>query len=145
MNKSSINKGRENVKKLIKWYRGSNENDIKEFMRRGAINKTAIAKELGFSKSTFGSNKRLKKVLSIIDASISSGSNKIGANYPNTMRSVSDSIENSKLINELNKRVLELEHVNASLKVQVLDLKSKLKNLKYLDDYLDENGRIPRR
>ena len=58
---------RQSVRVLINWYRESSAEDIREFIRNGQLNRSSIASELGFSRSSYGSNKRLKQALDAID------------------------------------------------------------------------------
>ena len=132
---------RQSVRVLINWYRQSSTEDMREFIRNGQLNRSIIASELGFSRSSYGSNKRLKKTLEAIEERLRSDgvlhSRIESSKAPVRDRDASGSRRDKQ-------RLKSLEAQNADLRVRLEAATAKLKQYKIFEELLAETGRVPR-
>lgn len=137
--KSAQQLKRESVAKLLAWYVGHDEQSIREYVRGDRLNRSVISKELGFSRSSWGSNPRLKKALVGIERRLIEGGvlSAHESEKPIRDRSERKAMQNTQ-------RLSSLEQQNASLQEENKRLKHKLKKLNLIDDFLEETGRLPR-
>lgn len=140
---SAQQKKRASVKALIDWYRATGHEGLKEYIRRGQLNRSLISNELCFSRSSWGSNKRLKKALNGIEQRLrSEGILPPIKIDPSNYIPVRDRSESKRL--QSVRRLEALEKQNASLQAELDAAKDKLKQANIYDLYLAETGRMPR-
>tara|TARA_R110002153_G_scaffold274364_2_gene449502 strand:- start:213614 stop:214066 length:453 start_codon:yes stop_codon:yes gene_type:complete len=132
---------RQSVRVLINWYRESSAEDIREFIRNGQLNRSSIASELGFSRSSYGSNKRLKQALDAIDGRLRVDGVLLSRVEPSETP-VRDREASRNRIDK--QRLKSLEAQNADLRVRLEAATEKLKQYKIFGELLAETGRVPR-
>lgn len=150
--------GSVNVDKFISWSEVISNEDVIQFCRGGNLNKTAISRELGIAKSTFGSNGDLLTSLENFETSLRAkgilpelADSPVGdGDKDNTLKY--DQTYKKNILNT--KRLTQLEQENIALKAKNDDLERQLaraaqviaKSAKYEEQnkVMEEfNGRFP--
>jgi hypothetical protein len=145
--------GIENVKAFQEW---ANERDRagdwEDYVHRGQLNRSEIAKECCFALSSFRSNAGLGRALREAEAKLErsgvfaksrSAHGTRGRNADsNAIQAVNDRVMIAK--NQADQRVKALEEQNATLRAEVYELREQLKRFKHLDEHLCRTGRLLR-
>ena len=143
---SKMKTKQEIVVSFIHWFKSKDLEELKQYVRRGALNRSEIAKELGFARSVWGSNKRLAKALRgadkrlkiglgiSVDVSDSDNSEKV---EPKRDRSAAKNREQSQRIRQLETKVADLTE-----KLRVAN--EKLEKFEAYEEYIFQTGRAPR-
>ncbi|WP_420598311.1 VPA1267 family protein [Neptuniibacter sp.] len=141
MSRSSQQKKRESVRAFLRWHDAVGEEGIKEYIRRGQLNRSLIAQELGFARSAWGSNPRLKKALSGAESRLMQ-KGIIGEKASTVEINTRD---RNEIQNQKDRRRLQsLEQQNAALQAELTEAKNKLKELNVFEEFLAETSRVPR-
>ena len=145
--------GIENVKAFQEW---ANERDRagdwEDYVHRGQLNRSEIAKECCFALSSFRSNAGLGRALREAEAKLESsgvfaksrsahGTSGRSADS-NAIQVVNDRVMIAK--NQADQRVKALEEQNATLRAEVYELREQLRRFKHLDEHLCRTGRLLR-
>jgi hypothetical protein len=141
--------GEANVKAFKNW--GSEREragDWTDYVYRGQLNRSEVARECNFALSCFRSNPSLKSELISVEARLREAGilpdvSLVGASTSvdcGSHSSTEERILNAKYKAE--QRIKTLEEQNASLKAEVLDLRQQLKRFEHLDAHLCRTGRL---
>jgi hypothetical protein len=143
--------GAENVKAFQAW---TNERDRagdwEDYVHRGQLNRSEIAKECCFALSSFRSNAGLRRELEEAEEKLarsgifaqsksSHGTTGCSANS-NATQVVNQRVMIAK--NQADQRIKTLEEQNATLRAEVYELREQLKRFKHLDEHLCRTGRL---
>ncbi len=137
---------KQNVKTFSAWVASKTDADFRCISNRGALSRKEISTECGFSKSALDQNPRIKALLRELEDSLRAR----GVLPPSVEKSPEDAAkplmrEPGKLRGALDAdRLRRLETDNASLKAEVLELKSSLIRHTILREALALTGRLPR-
>ncbi|WP_210442226.1 VPA1267 family protein [Vibrio crassostreae] len=143
---SGQQKAQQNLEAFEVWKATQTEDDFKQIVFRGQLNRIEVAKGIGCGKSALNQNPTLKialkaledelrdrSVLPPLTDSAKRNADKLQA-YDNT--------ENRKLLDS--KRVSSLEAENIELKAKVKELEKRLERFGELSETLSEMGLMPR-
>jgi hypothetical protein len=143
--------GAENVKAFNEWVsERERAGDWADYVRRGQLNRSEIAKECDFALSSFRSNSGLKSALDDVEAQLlrSGAFGTLKNSQSATVRipygKASEAIDHRIMIakNQSDQRVKALEEQNAALRAEVHELREQLKRFKHLDAHLCRTGRL---
>lgn len=126
--------------------------DWQEYIRAGKVNRSEVAKECGFPRSSWGSNPGLAAALARVEAELAhrgllSGASadrenlskealaEIGASEERTRRAMASKAS-------LEKRVKALEEQNAALRAANRDLTERIRRSTFAEQHLAETGRL---
>jgi uncharacterized protein YeeX (DUF496 family) len=143
--------GVENVK-LFKAWRSERDRaeDWADYIHRGQLNRSEIAKECGFALSSFRSNPALKSALDDVEAKLRErGAFAISKHVQNVSDSTPENratqaVEHRIMIakHQTDLRIKSLEEQNATLRAEVRDLREEMKRFNHLDAHLCRTGRL---
>ena len=132
--------GKENLEKFIKWVQERNDaNDWSNYIHRGKLNRTEIARELNFAVSATRQNRHVRDRIEELEIDFKKGG-RLHDCLPTETR-VAESREDAVSQSD-NRKLLKLEEQNAQLLVENECLKEKLINYNLFDEYLTETGRL---
>jgi hypothetical protein len=141
--------GAQNIKAFKEWViERERTGDWVDYVRRGQLNRSEIAKECGFALSSFRSNSGLKSALDDVEAQLlSSGVLKTSPKVQSVGipdQQASQAIDHRIMLakNQSDQRVKALEEQNAALRAEVHELREQLKTFKHLDAHLCRTGRL---
>lgn len=142
--------GEENVRSFQEWVAERDRaQDWAEYVHRGQLNRSEVARECTFALSCFRSNPGLKSALTALevrlrDAGILPSSI---ANEDNTQ--IADGGTQSpaqarilRAEHQAEQRVKALEEQNAALRAEVTNLRERLRRFEHLDAHLSKTGRL---
>jgi hypothetical protein len=143
--------GANNLKAFQEWVSERDRAaDWADYVRRGQLNRSEIARECGFALSSFRSNSGLKSTLDDVEAKLqcsgalaaSKSAQHVAERNPDSR--ASEAVDHRIMIakNQADQRVKALEEQNAALRAEVRDLREQLKSLKHLDEHLCRTGRL---
>lgn len=143
---SGQQKAQQNLEAFEVWKATQNDDDFKQIVFRGQLNRIEVAKGIGCGKSALNQNPALKEALKILEEELRdkgvlpplTESAKKNADKPKTY----DSTTNRKLLDS--KRVSSLEVENIELKAKVNELEKRLERFGELSETLSEMGLMPR-
>jgi hypothetical protein len=145
--------GAENVKAFREW---ANERDRagdwEDYVHRGQLNRSEIAKECCFALSSFRSNKGLGRALGETEAKLERSGVFAKSRSSHVTNGRSADTNATQMVNQrvliakslADQRVKALEEQNATLRAEVHELREQLKRLKHLDEHLCRTGRLLR-
>lgn len=129
--KSGAQKAVENVAALRFWIAERKEQqDVIEYIRGGKLNRSEIAKELGFSRSVFAQNPLIKKLIEECDImwcsedGIQTHTRPLREANAARERAVTKAKRSEGNNSKLLERVIELEAENRQLKLQLSELET---------------------
>lgn len=139
-------KAQVNLAAFLTWQATQADEDFKQIIFRGQLNRLEVAKAVGCGKSALSQNPALRKALKELEDKLRekgvlpqlSESAKKDADKPKQY----DSTANRKLLDS--KRLSTLEAENIELKAKVKELESKLERFGELNETLAEMGFMPR-
>lgn len=136
----------ENYKKFLEWMKGKTDNDYRQLESRGLINRSEIAREIGFAKSVLAQNPDVKKALLSLEerlrekgilpplaASINVESPDPPLRASGTQRDLLDQ-----------ERLKRLEETVAALRAERDMWRERCAQYEMLDRALSASGRLPR-
>ena len=136
----------QNLKAFISWSASKSEDDFREYVYRGKLNRSEIATECGFGKSALVQNPAIKTALEALETRLR------GAGVLSDS-SATDQLSNqeppmhdreAKQRRQDSQRLNSLEYENASLRAELAQAKALLERYKLLSSFLEETGRLPR-
>ncbi len=139
-------KAQQNLEAFEVWKATQTDDDFKQIIYRGKLNRIEVAKGIGCGKSALNQNPVLKEALLALEDYL----RKKGV-LPHLTESAKkntdklkqyDNTANRKLLDS--KRVSALEAENIELKAKVKELESKLERFGELSETLSEMGFVPR-
>jgi len=143
---SGQQKARQNLEAFKVWVATQTDDDFKQIIYRGQLNRIEVAKGVGCGKSALNQNPDLKGALKTLEDELRdrsvlpplTNSAKKNADQPKAY----DNTVNRKLLDS--KRVSSLETENIELKAKVKELKKRLERFGELSETLSEMGLMPR-
>ncbi len=139
-------KAEENVAAFHAWVATQSDDDFKQIIHRGKLNRGEIAKGIGCGKSALRQNPVLKDALEELEIKL----REKDVLPPLTAEAVSTKGKPQEYDAGMNRRVLEskrlstLETENIELKAKVAELEGKLERYGELSETLSEMGFMPR-
>lgn len=143
---SGQQKAAQNIKAFKAWQATQTDDDFKQIVRRGQLNRTELAKAIACGKSALTQNPALKEAIKALEDSLRERG--ILPEQTNEAKSEStkakqyDNTANRSLLNS--KRLSSLEAENLELKAKVKELEGKLERFGELSETLSEMGLMPR-
>jgi hypothetical protein len=139
-------KAEKNVDDFIAWAASQSDDDFKQIIFRGQLNRGEIAKAVGCGKSALNQNPLLKEQLKSLedrlrDTGVLPRLNE-NAKAANSKPKQYDNTSNRKLLDS--KRLSSLEAENVELKAKVQELEKRLERFGELSETLSEMGFMPR-
>ena len=146
MSKNGQQKAQENLEAFEVWQATQTDDDFKQIVFGGKLNRGEVAKGVGCGKSALTQNPLIRKALKKLEDELRdegvlpplTESAKKDADKPKQY----DNTANKKLLDS--KRVSALEAENIELKAKVKELESKLERFGELNETLSEMGFMPR-
>jgi len=143
---SGQQKAQQNLEAFKVWVATQTDDDFKQIIYRGQLNRIEVAKGVGCGKSALNQNPDLKGALKTLEDDLRdrsvlpplTNSAKKNADQPKAY----DNTVNRKLLDS--KRVSSLETENIELKAKVKELKKRLERFGELSETLSEMGLMPR-
>ncbi|CAK2668940.1 transposase [Vibrio crassostreae] len=143
---SGQQKAQQNLEAFEVWKATQTDDDFKQIVFRGQLNRIEVAKGIGCGKSALNQNPALKKALKVLEDELRSkgvlppltDAAKNNADKPK----VYDNTANRKLLDS--KRVSSLEAENIELKAKVKELEKRLERFGELSETLSDMGLMPR-
>jgi hypothetical protein len=139
-------KAQQNLEAFEVWKATQTDDDLKQIIYRGQLNRIEVAKGIGCGKSALNQNPALKEALKTLEDKLRdkgvlpplTDTTKKDADKPKAY----DSTANRKLFDS--KRVSSLETENIELKAKLKELESRLERFGELSETLTEMGFMPR-
>ncbi|USE00419.1 hypothetical protein JKJ11_16145 [Vibrio sp. SCSIO 43133] len=143
---SGQQKAQRNLEAFEVWKATQTDDEFKQIVFRGQLNKIEVAKGIGCGKSALNQNPALKKALKALEDELRSkgvlppltDAAKKNEGKPQAY----DNTANRKLLDT--KRVSSLEAENIELKAKVRELEKRLERFGELSETLSEMGLMPR-
>jgi hypothetical protein len=143
---SGQQKAQHNLEAFKVWVATQSDDDFKQIIYRGQLNRIEVAKGIGCGKSALNQNPALKDALKALEDELRDRSilppltdaAKKNADKPKAY----DNTANRKLLDS--KRVSSLEAENIELKAKVKELEKRLERFWELSETLSEMGLMPR-
>ncbi|CAK2776310.1 transposase [Vibrio crassostreae] len=143
---SGQQKAQQNLEAFEVWKATQTDDDFKQILFRGQLNRIEIAKGIGCGKSALNQNPALKKALKALEDELRSkgvlppltDAAKKNERKPQAY----DNTANRKLLDS--KRVSSLEAENIELKAKIRELEKRLERFGELSETLSEMGLMPR-
>ena len=143
---SGQQKAQQNLEVFEVWKATQADDDFKQIVFRGQLNRIEVAKGIGCGKSALNQNPALKKALKDLEDELRgkgvlpplTDTAKKNEGKPQAY----DSTANRKLLDS--KRVSSLEAENIELKAKVKELEKRLERFGELSETLSEMGLMPR-
>ncbi|MDO6642039.1 VPA1267 family protein [Shewanella sp. 10N.286.51.B2] len=139
-------KAQQNLEAFEVWKATQTDDDFKQIVFRGQLNRIEVAKGIGCGKSALNQNPALKTALKALEDELRgkgvlpplTNAAKKNADKPKAY----DNTANRKLLDS--KRVSLLESENIELKAKVKELEKRLERFGELSETLSEMGLMPR-
>ncbi|MDO6620164.1 VPA1267 family protein [Shewanella sp. 6_MG-2023] len=139
-------KAQQNLEAFEVWKATQTDDDFKQIVFRGQLNRIEVAKGIGCGKSALNQNPALKTALKALEDELRgkgllpplTNAAKKNADKPKAY----DNTANRKLLDS--KRVSSLETENIELKTKVKELERRLERFGELSETLSEMGLMPR-
>ncbi|MCC4854349.1 VPA1267 family protein [Vibrio lentus] len=143
---SGQQKAQQNLEAFEVWKATQTDDDFKQIMFRGQLNRNEVAKGIGCGKSALNQNPALKEALKALEDKLR-GKGVLpplsdAANKNEGKPQAYDNTANRKLLDS--KRVSSLEAENIELKAKVRELEKRLERFGELSETLSEMGLMPR-
>ncbi|EIO3972267.1 hypothetical protein LQK39_000416 [Vibrio vulnificus] len=143
---SGQQKAQQNLEAFEVWKATQTDDDFKQIVFRGQLNRIEVAKGIGCGKSALNQNPALKKALKTLEDELRgkgvlpplTDAAKKNEGKPQAY----DNTANRKLLDS--KRVSSLEAENIELKAKVKELEKRLERFGELSETLSEMGLMPR-
>ncbi|MFS1993621.1 VPA1267 family protein [Vibrio breoganii] len=143
---SGQQKAQQNLEAFEVWKATQTDDDFKQIVFRGQLNRIEVAKGIGCGKSALSQNPALKNALKALEDELRgkgvlpplTDAAKKNEGKPQAY----DNTANRKLLDS--KRVSSLEAENIELKVKVKELEKRLERFGELSETLSEMGLMPR-
>lgn len=138
-------KARENLDSFQVWVATQTDEDFKQIIHRGQLNRGEVAKAIGIGKSALRQNPAIKEHLKILENDLRergvlpplTGEAQVQRLAPKRY----DQTENRRVTES--RRLSQLEQENVELKAKVTELEAKLKRYGELSEVLSEFGVAP--
>ena len=138
--------GRQNFDAFRSWVATQSDDDFKQIVVKGKLNRVEVAKAVGCGKSALTQNPSIIKALSELEDKLRDK----GVLPPQTETAKKESDKPKQYDNTVNRKVLDsrrlssLEAENIELKTKVKELEGRLERFGELSETLSEVGFMPR-
>lgn len=134
----------QNLSAFLAWASSRSDDDFREYVRRGKLNRSEIAAECGFGKSALGQNPAIKSALEALEGSLRERGilpplTEDPADAEPPMRD-----REAKQRRQDGQRLNSLEQENAALRAELAQARAILERYKLLASFMEETGRLPR-
>lgn len=134
----------QNLSAFLAWASSRSDDDFREYVHRGKLNRSEIAAECGFGKSALGQNPAIKSALEALEGSLRERGilpplTEDPADAEPPMRD-----REAKQRRQDGQRLNSLEQENAALRAELAQAKAMLERYKLLASFMEETGRFPR-
>ncbi len=143
---SGQQKAQKNLDSFEMWKATQTDDDFKQIVFRGQLNRMEVAKAVGCGKSALNQNPALKEALKTLENSL-----RDKGVLPALIELAKKSVDKPKLYdNTANRKAMDsrrlstLEAENIELKAKVKEMENKLERFGELSETLSEMGLIPR-
>jgi hypothetical protein len=139
-------KAQQNLDAFQSWVATQQDDDFKQIVFRGQLNRIEVAKAVGFGKSALNQNPDIRKHLKKLEDNLRDK----GVLPPLTDTTKKEDDEPKQYDNTANRKALDskrlssLEAENVELKAKMKELEGKLKRFGELSETLSEMGFMPR-
>tara|TARA_R110001583_G_scaffold66746_3_gene191484 strand:+ start:6709 stop:7140 length:432 start_codon:yes stop_codon:yes gene_type:complete len=137
-------KAAENLNSFQAWVSSKSDNDFREYIFRGQLNRTEIALECCFTKSALRQNPAIKEALETLERNLRASGVLPPINYAPEGKKTPERDSDAPQRRRDQQRLNALEQQNAALRAELATTKSKLEQYNLLDEMLAETGRMPR-
>ena len=132
----------ENFRAFQDWVSAKSDSDFRELVGQGRLNRGEICRECNFSRSVLTQNPRVKKALHQLEerlrkSGVLSPLAALGSSVPMRIKGQIQASSDAE-------RLKRLEAENSALRVELADLRERLKRFKAMEFVLAETGRLPR-
>ncbi len=138
-------KAEQNLAAFITWSATQSDEDFKQIIFRGQLNRGEVAKAVGCGKSALNQNPELRKQVKALEDKLRNRG--VLPQFTGKAIKADKSKEYDNTVNRRtmdSRRVSSLEQENIELKAKVNELKSKLERFGELSETLAEMGMMPR-
>lgn len=128
------------------WVVSKTDDDFREYVHKGKLNRSEIAAECRFSRSVLIQNPAIKRALEVLEVRLR-GTGVLPSLIASTL---SDNQELPMRDNDVkqrrydSQRLNKLEQENAALRAELSAAKLMLGRYRLLAEFMDESGRMPR-
>lgn len=134
----------QNLAAFLAWASSRSDDDFREYVHRGKLNRSEIAAECGFGKSALGQNPSIKSALEALEG----GLRERGI-LPSLTEAPADAEplmrdREAKQRRQDGQRLNSLEQENAALRAELAQAKAMLERYKLFATFMEETGRLPR-
>jgi hypothetical protein len=139
-------KAQQNLDAFQSWVATQQDDDFKQIVFRGQLNRIEVAKAVGFGKSALNQNPDIRKHLKKLEDNLRDK----GVLPPLTDTAKKEADKSKQYDNTVNRKALDskrlsaLEAENIELKTKVKELECKLERFGELSETLSEMGFMPR-
>jgi len=152
-----------NVSIFSAWAASKSDDDFRRLIHRGALSRSKIAVECGFSKSALTQNPRIKSILNDLESRLrasgilptskpnaapdnlqSSSHAPRDCSYQEAERSTNDATSGPTPTRALEAQLRRLQSENASQRAEIQELRRQLAKLSAIQEALATTGRFPR-
>jgi hypothetical protein len=136
----------QNLQAFVAWSASKSDDDFREYVHRGKLNRSEIAAECGFGKSALIQNPAIKNALEALEARLRGTGvlPDLNAAAPLSSQEPPMRDREAKQRHQDGQRLNSLEYENASLRAELTQAKALLERYKLLSSFLEETGRLPR-
>ena len=142
-NLSGLQKAEANLAGFVSWVATKTDADFRNIAMRGQLSRQEIARELGFAKSVLLQNPRVRAALASLEAGLRDRGVLPPLVEPKSAPPAVAEMENPRSAAD-KARLKRLEAENAALKAELIELRSRLKQYRHMDDAFSLTGRLPR-
>jgi hypothetical protein len=140
--KPASHPAQQNVEAFHKWLLSKSDDDYRQMVHRGSLNRKEIATECGFGKSALQQNPAIRESLRALEDDLRARGvlPALDPDAESVPQQRSDAIRAARTEG----RLKSVEQENAALRAEVQTLRAALKRYEVLDEVLAETGRLPR-
>lgn len=137
----------QNLASFLAWVTSMRDNDFREYVYRGKLNRSEIAAECGFGKSALLQNPSIRRSLEALEERLRAAgvlpplvvSPQLTTNEDPPIRD-----RDARQRRQDGQRLNSLEQDNAALRAELAQAKAMLERYKLLASFMEETGRLPR-
>lgn len=133
----------QNLSSFLAWVTSKRDNDFREYVHRGKLNRSEIAAECGFGKSALIQNPSIRRSLEELEERL-----RASGVLPPLVVSIQQELpmrdRDARQRCQDGQRLSSLEQENAALRAELAQAKSMLERYKLLASFMEETGRLPR-
>lgn len=136
----------QNLASFLAWVTSKRDNEFREYVHRGKLNRSEIAAECGFGKSALLQNPSIRRSLEALEERL-----RAARVLPPLVVSPQLTHEDPPIRDrdarqrrQDSQRLNSLEQDNAALRAELAHAKAMLERYKLLASFMEETGRLPR-